>query len=461
MEVSAIRGVEEYESLDKEMLTDYRGEEIGEISQLSNAILYSTELENIEKEGFEKLQGMPEEEVLEKFREASGYFSSEVNNKDFEEYCQNVSQLTGLPISSVREAGEMMASGMKGMKDTVKAQLPNDDIYLLDNYSENSNYALIPRGKSLGVVPPSNHPAVNTVWAIGTAMKYPTMIRPANEEPLTSKRVIESLQEAGIPEEALSYLPGDREFANELLNESDLSIIFGSDRVISKYEDDETIKTFGPGNSKIYIDEKYLDSETALNIAKEAMIADGGRGCINVSQIVTEGDSEKFARKLAEEVNDYDVKDPLDDDAVIPAMPKDQAEELNSYLEGLLRGAKDLTYPEGKDRVVEKDGAGFIRPTVVYIEEDPKGHKLFNELPFQYSSVANYEDGILDDTLTLTMLTDDMDKIKGALMNNSIEKVYVGVPSNDIDLRQPHEGYLSDFLFKKKAYKKSDRISKF
>lgn len=458
MEINGIRGGEEYESLDKETLTNYKGEEVGEISQLSSVILHSGELENIEEEGLEKLRGMPEEEVLERIRASAEHFSSEVNGKGFEEYCENVSRLTGLPISDIRNAAEMMAGGMKNIEVTVRAQLPDSDLELLNNYSENSNYVLTPRGKSLGVVPPSNHPAVNSVWVTGTAMKYPTMVRPANEEPLTSKRVIESLQKAGIPGEALSYLPGGREFANELLNSSDLGIIFGSDRTISRYEENDDIVTYGPGNSKIYVDEEYPDEEAALDIAKQAMIKDGGKGCINVSEIVTDGDAEEFARKLAEEVSNYKVKDPLNEDAVIPAMPKGQAERFNSYVEEGLEDAKDLTHPDGKGRLVERNGAGFIRPTVIYIEDNPEGHDLFTELPFQYSSVAGYEEGILDDTLTLTMLTEDEEKVQEALDNPNIEKVYVGVPSTEIDLRQPHEGYLSDFLFKKKAYKTDGKL---
>lgn len=459
MKVTALRGGEEYKSLDKEVLTNYSGEEIGEISQLSPMVLYTGEMDKLEEEGFRKLQEMPTKEVLEKIRTSADYFSSEVDGRDFEEYCENVSQLTGLPISDVRKAGKMMAGGLKEVEQTVKAQLPNENLDLLDGYEEGNNFVLSPKGKSLGVVPPSNHPAVNTVWVNGTAMKFPTAIRPANEEPLTSRRVIRSLQETGLPDEALSYLPGDRQFADELLNESDLGIIFGSDRVISKYEDNGRIETFGPGNSKLYIDEDYVDEDIALDIAKEAMMADGGRGCINISQIVTEENGRKFAERLAEEVNDYDLKDPLDEEAVIPAMNKEDAERLNSYIEEAIKGAEDLTYPNELDRYAVKDGAGFIRPTVVYINDNPDEHELFTEFPFQYSSVTDYEEGILKDTLTLTMLTDDTDKVEEALSDPSIEKVYVGVPSNDIDLKQPHEGYLADFLFKKKAYKMDSEFS--
>ncbi|MFP4115657.1 MAG: aldehyde dehydrogenase family protein [Candidatus Aenigmatarchaeota archaeon] len=455
MDIHLNRGGEEYESLDKVPLTDFKGQEIGEASQTSSVILYSGDLDQSRKEGFEALREMPQEELLETIEEAADYFSSNTGDIDYDEYCQKVTSLTGLPISDVKRAGKMLEGAMRNIEETVRAQTPDSDLSLYDGFSPEGNFVYVPEGKNLGVVTPSNHPAVNSLWLSAVGMKYPTMVRPSNDEPLTPKRVIDSLYEAGLPENSLHFLPGDREFGNSLVNETDKGIVFGGPDIKERYQGNPDIKAFGPGNSKIYIDEDFVGEDMALDLAKNSMMKDGGRGCINISQVVVEDGVKDFAEELAEEVRDIEPTSPYEEDAQIPAMPMEEAEKFNKLLEESLEGgAVDFTYDEGSERLVKKDGTTYLKPTVTYIPQG-ESHPLFNEFPFQYSSVTDYSEGILSDSLTLTMLTNDEEKIENALMNPTVEKVYVDVPSCDIDIKEPHEGYISDFLYEKKAFREA------
>ncbi|MFP4116770.1 MAG: aldehyde dehydrogenase family protein [Candidatus Aenigmatarchaeota archaeon] len=454
-EIHLNRGGEDYESMDKTPLTDFREEEIGEISQASSVILYSGDLDESRKGGFEALREIPEEKLLQNIEEAADYFSSDAGGMDYDEYCRKVTSLTGLPISDVKRAGEMLEGAMRGVDETVEAQTPNQDLSLYDAFSSEGNFVYAPEGRNLGIITPSNHPAVNALWLSGLGMKYPTMIRPSNDEPLTPKRVTDSLYEAGLPENSLHFLPGDREFGNTLVNETDKGIVFGGPDIKGRYQENPDVKAFGPGNSKIYIDEDFVGEDMALDLAKNSMMKDGGRGCINISQVVVEDGVKDFAEELAEEVREIEPVIPYQEEAQIPAMPMEEAKRFNKLLqESLEGGAADFTYDEGSKRLVKKDGAAYLRPTVTYIPQG-EGHPLFNEFPFQYSSVTDYSEGILSDSLTLTMLTNDKDKVEEALMNPTVEKVYVGVPSCDIDIKEPHEGYISDFLYEKKAFREA------
>ncbi|MFB6216119.1 MAG: aldehyde dehydrogenase family protein, partial [Candidatus Aenigmatarchaeota archaeon] len=291
------------------------------------------------------------------------------------------------------------------------------------------------------------------VSALG--MKYPTFVKPSKDEPLTIQRLTGAMYESDMPDDTLYFMPGNRDFGDELIGNTDKGIVFGGEEMEEKYEGKEDVKTFGPGNSKIYVDEDYVDEDIALELAESSMMRDGGRGCINISQVVVDSDeseAKRFAEELADEIRDIDVMDPHDEDAVIPADGEGTAESLNEYVNQNLGTAEDVVHNDPDDRLVERDGAKFLKPTVVYTE-DGNESPLFTELPFQYSAVAPYSEGALDDTLTLTMLTDDEDKVEEAVLNPSIKKVYSGVPTNDIDLKEPHEGYLSDHLYEKKAFR--------
>jgi hypothetical protein len=450
------RGGENHDYLTskRELLKTYKGKPIGEICQTPEILINGSAIYNTKKIGCEALRKLPESELLAIIRKAGDNFLNEnYLGMDYKEHCRNVVLLTGLPITSVENAGHILYQGLHNMAEVLLAQTPNNNLGQYDlNLGNTGSFKYIPRGTNMGVVAPSNHPAVNSLWLMALAVKYPLLIRPSNEEPLTIRRLVDSLYNAGLPEHSIYFLPGDRQISNAILQESDLGMIFGSRGTISQYDGNSKIKTYGPGNSKIYIDEEYLEYGGAIRLAVDSIMRDGGRGCINTHQIVTAKNGRQFAEVLAQELRKIEAIDPLETGAQIAATKIQTAEAINAIVDdGLSYGGIDLTTSESRPRLKIENDTCYLMPTVIYLDRGP-GHPLFTELPFQYVTVTDYSEGIFNGTLALTMLTDDETKIRDGL--TMAEKVYVGdISTMDIDLKEPHEGYLPDFLYDKKAYR--------
>ena len=68
-----------------------------------------------------------------------------------------------------------------------------------------------PTAKALGLVMPSNSPAVNSLWLPAVVLKMPVMIKPGKDEPWTPYRLIQAFIAAGAPPEAFGFYPTDHE----------------------------------------------------------------------------------------------------------------------------------------------------------------------------------------------------------------------------------------------------------
>lgn len=450
----------------------YRGNKIAEIERFPTVKINSALEKN--RKSKNNLQDTDIDQVIEIMQEAGNIFKKQSlgpGNMSFEEYAENVSKSTGLPIKNVRRSADIIQNSFKEIRSSLAAQSPMGDIKALDKgyytISTGQKAGYVRKGENLGILAPGNHPSVISLALISYASKYPIAISPSDKEPFTPARVVKALYKAGSPENTIYMLPGDREVGSKIVEDSDRAIGFGGNTLKSKYSDRSDIKVHGPGNSKIFVDKGFEDDEAVYRMMEEAMMRDGGRGCINMSHILTTGNAEEIADKMASKVIDNQILMPTSEDAVIPASPSPKrAKNINQLIQQDLTSsnAKDISRKlrDNKERLVQKNGATFLRPTVLLLEENAvtEGNRLFKEYPFQYCTVTEISEDKLDDklsdTLTLSMFTNDEEKIEAALRDPSIEKVYASqVTTCDIDLNEPHEGYLLDFLFKKKAFRPS------
>jgi acyl-CoA reductase-like NAD-dependent aldehyde dehydrogenase len=388
------------------------------------------------------------------------------------EYIENVVRVTGLPRRTVTKAVGTIHHSFTNIDAAIAAQAPDSDTTVYDtlhyNPTEDITAGYVPKGDNLGLIAPSNHPAVFTLALAVYGMKYPLAIRPSDSDPFTPTRIVHALHEAGLPEESVLLLPGDREIGEKAVEYSDMAIGFGGTELQQKYDSSATVKIHGPGNSKVFVDADRVEADTTVDRLEKAMMADGGRGCINMSQIVTTGSADLLADHLAERIGNVPVRDPLDDAARIPAVPEgEQAEKFDRLISRNLDSStvEDVTERyDDRPRVIQQNGVTFLRPTVLRLdwgEFEGGEHDLFQEFPFQYATVvsvpASEVDEALSNSLAVTLLSDDRELERTLLRDPSIEKLYAnGQLTCDIDLREPHEGYLSDLLFKKQAYRKSE-----
>lgn len=466
-EIKANLGGKYSEPYRKTAVNSYKGEKIAEIERYPT-VKVSSALEKNRK-SMKKLQETDIDRIIEVMKDAGDIFKQQrlgPEGTGFSEYTEKVSRSTGLPISNVKRSADIIEDSFKKIRSSLKAQLPTGDIETFDRgYYTNpvdQETGFVRKGDNLGILAPGNHPSVISLALISYASKYPVTISPSDKEPFTPARVVDALYQAGAPEDTVYMLPGDREVGSKVVEDSDRAIGFGGDTLKNKYSDRNEIKVHGPGNSKIFVDKGFEDEEAVYRMMEEAMMRDGGRGCINMSHIVTTGDAEKIAEEMASRVTGHEILDPTNEDAVIPASPNpDRAENINKLIQRELNGSEseDISRKIGEDeRLVRKNNTTFLRPTVLLLKDSSDQDKLFKEYPFQYCTVTEVSEEEVDDklseTLTLSMFTNDESKVESALRDPSIEKVYASQDTTcDIDLREPHEGYLLDFLFKKKAFR--------
>ncbi|MEI6246074.1 MAG: hypothetical protein WCQ64_13650, partial [Acidobacteriota bacterium] len=106
-------------------------------------------------------------------------------------------------------------------------------------------------------------------------------------------------------------------------------------------------------------------------------------------------------------------------------------------------------------RVMMVDGVGLMRPTAISVPSSE--HPLFGmELPFPFVvfTSAKRQDLVRAARQSLAVVVAGADPtiVEELLLEPTIDKVFGGgALSTEFDPREPHEGFLLDFLYQKKA----------
>ena len=230
--------------------------------------------------------------------------------------------------------------------------------------------AFIRPPQSLGLVMPSNSPAVNSLWLPAIPLKIPVVIKPGREEPWTPYRLIQAFIAAGCPAEAFGFYPADHEGAGEILRGCGRALIFGDKNTTAAYANNPAIQIHGPGYSKILIGEDQIERwPEFIDLMVSAISDNGGRSCINASAIVVPKYADEIADALARKLGPVAPLPAADENARLAgfANPK-MADFIDSAIEEGLKtpGARDVTaaFRDGP-RKVRFEGGIYLRPTIV------------------------------------------------------------------------------------------------
>ena len=223
-----------------------------------------------------------------------------------------------------------------------------------------------------GAVLPWNFPLVMAAWKIAPSLAVgcSAVIKPAEQTPLSTIRLAELMQEAGVPDGVINILPGYGETAGKAIgmhNDIDTVSFTGSSevgRMFMRYSGDSNLKGVGlemGGKSPfIVLEDAILDDELIEHAAMSAFW-NGGQNCsANMRQLIAAPLVDEFTRRIIERVKAFKLGDPLDPATDIGSMiTKDHKEMVMSYIQsGLTEGAGMLIGGES-------DFPGhFIKPTV-------------------------------------------------------------------------------------------------
>jgi acyl-CoA reductase-like NAD-dependent aldehyde dehydrogenase len=342
------------------------------------------------------------------------------------------------------------------------------DLRVLDQgYGEQSGARLsfYPTGQSLGLVMPSNSPAVNSLWLAAIPLKIPVVIKPGREEPWTPYRLIQAFIAAGCPREAFGFYPTDHEGAGEILRLCGRALIFGDKNSTAPYASNPAIQIHGPGYSKILIGDDEIERWPEFVDVMVAAISDnGGRSCINASAVVVPKYAREIAEALAQKLGPVVPLASTDESARLSGFANPKMAEFieASIQEGLtVSGARDVTdlYRQGP-RKVQFEGGTYLRPTI--IECDSFAHPLANrEFLFPYASVVTAPQSEMlaqiGPSLAVTAITRDKAFREQLLESPLIERLNFGPLSTmNVAWDQPHEGNMFEFLYKRRSLEISE-----
>jgi acyl-CoA reductase-like NAD-dependent aldehyde dehydrogenase len=379
------------------------------------------------------------------------------------QYIETLSSTSGLPYVMVRRNMEKIHYALTRMQTILNGLSRGLDLSILDTgRGEQAGVRLsyFPTTAALGLVMPSNSPAVNSLWLPSIALKTPVFIKPGKEEPWTPYRLIQAFLAAGAPAEAFGFYPTDHEGAGEILKKCGRALIFGDKSTTAQYAGNPAIQIHGPGWSKILIGADCIEHwRDYLDVMVASVSDNGGRSCINASAIVVPKYGAEIADALAQRLGPVSPTAADDPNARLSgfANPK-MADFIDGAIEEGLKtpGATDVTAKyRGGPRRVTFAGGTFIRPTVIHC--DSFAHPLANrEFLCPYASVVEVPQaemlGQIGYTLACTAITRDAEFIEQLLAFPHIERLNLGpVSTMKISWDQPHEGNLFEFLWQRRS----------
>ncbi len=471
--IPVLRRGKAYESLDKINIANHRtGETIAQVSSV-NAGIIRKDLQRI-GESRAALKKFSVEQLLEisakagkQFLNGTLPFGDKGHTQSTQEYVETLSATSGLPHAMVRRNMQKIHHALTNMKTVLNGLTRGLDLSILDNgFGEQfeTKLSFFPTTQALGLVMPSNSPAVNSLWLPAVALKIPVIIKPGKEEPWTPYRLIQAFIAAGCPAEAFGFYPTDHEGAGEILKSCGRALIFGDKNTTAQYAHNPAIQVHGPGWSKILIGDDEIENwRDYLDVMISSIADNGGRSCINASAIVVPKYAAEIAEALAQKLGPIQPTKSDDENAKLSgfANPK-MAEFIDAQIEDGLKtsGATDVTskYRDGS-RKIEFEGGVYLRPTIVLC--DSFQHPLANkEFLCPYSSVVQVSQNEMlkqiGYSLAVTAITKDKKFIEQLTEFPHIERLNIGpISTMKISWDQPHEGNMFEFLYKRRSIERA------
>jgi acyl-CoA reductase-like NAD-dependent aldehyde dehydrogenase len=488
--IPALRRGKAYASLDTVEVKDFRtGEFRATVSQV-NAGIVRKDLARV-NEAQAALKKFSVAQLIgicakagEQFLNGTLPLGDQGHTQSPQQYIETLSSTSGLPHVMVRRNMEKIHLALTNIETVLNGLSRGLDLSLLDSGSGEqfgTRLSFFPTTQALGLVMPSNSPAVNSLWLPSIALKTPVVIKPGKEEPWTPYRLIQAFIAAGAPAEPFGFYPTDHEGAGVILNACGRALIFGDKSTTAQYANNPAIQIHGPGWSKILIGEDCIEQwRDYLDVMVASISDNGGRSCINASAIVVPQYAAEIADALAQELGPVAPTKADDPSARLSgfANPK-MADFIDGQIEEGLKtpGAVDVTAkyrtpltPSDGERVAEGrvrgsarkvtfDGGVFIRPTIVLC--DSFQHPLANrEFLCPYASVVQVPQNEMlrqiGYTLAASVITKDPTFIEQVMAYPHIERLNIGpVSTMKISWDQPHEGNMFEFLWQRRSIERA------
>ena len=467
--IPCLRFGEEYRSFNESEVKDYRNGSVKATMSQVNAGVIRRDLLKIEQ-ARDALQKLSTRELIDISAKAGELFlngnlplgnGSELQSA--QDYLETLSATSGLPHVMVKRNMDKIHYALTHIELILNGLTRGIDPLILDRgFGEQagSPVCFYPTTNALGLVMPSNSPAVNSLWLPSIALKIPIVMKPGRDEPWTPFRLIQAFIAAGCPREAFGFYPTDHEGAADILRLCNRALIFGDKSTTDLYAGNPGVQVHGPGFSKVLIGEDEIENwPDFIDVMASSISDNGGRSCVNASAVIVPKYAKEIADALGKRLGSLKPL-PIDDpNAVLSgfANPK-----MGEWIDGAIdadlavKGAFDATaqYREGP-RLINTEGGTYLCPTIVHCES--MAHPLSNrEFLCPYASVVEVPQaemlGAIGPTLVVSAITKDQSFTKKLLAASNIERLNLGpISTMKISWDQPHEGNMFEFLYKRRS----------
>jgi acyl-CoA reductase-like NAD-dependent aldehyde dehydrogenase len=462
-----------YESLDQIEIKDHRTGEVRATVSTINAGILRKDFRRL-GEARAALKKFSVAELIamsakagEHFLNGTLPFGDKGHTQSADEYVATLSATSGLPHVMVRRNMTKIHYALTHLDVVLNGLSRGLDMTIIDQGTGEqfgTKLSFFPTCQALGLVMPSNSPAVNSLWLPAIALKTPVVIKPGREEPWTPYRLIQAFIAVGVPSEAFGFYPTDHEGAGEILKSCGRALIFGDKSTTDLYANNPAVQVHGPGWSKFLIGDDCIENwRDYLDVIAGAISDNGGRSCINASCVVVPKYAAEIADALAQKLGPIAPTANDDPNARLSgfANPK-MADFIDSAIETGLQtpGATDATAKyRGGPRKVTFEGGLYLRPTIVHCESF--AHPLANkEFLCPYASVVEcpqkemlHQIGY---SLAVSAITKDAAFIDEIMAFPEIERLNIGpVSTMAISWDQPHEGNMFEFLWRRRSIERA------
>ena len=236
-------------------------------------------------------------------------------------------------------------------------------------------------------ITPFNFPAMVPLWfypyAIAAGNTF--VLKPSEQVPLSQLRIVELLQNTGLPKGVMNVVHGGKDAVDAVLRHPDVvGVSFVGSSPVARYiyktaaEHGKRVQALGGAKNHVVV-MPDADVDRAVEIISESVFGCAGQRCLAGSVIVGTGKSyEPLREKLVSAAKSLRLGNGLDAGVTMgPLVSKRHREKVISYIEsGVSDGAKLAV--DGRSASVSKYPDGAFLGATVFDEVDP-GMKIGRE----------------------------------------------------------------------------------
>jgi aldehyde dehydrogenase (NAD+) len=385
-------------------------------------------------------------------RDAVLFEVADLIEENVDELAETLTREEGKPISSSRgevsRTAEMFRYFAGDARRATGRTVPSND-------PETFTYTFREPLGVVSLITPWNFPIGTPGWKIAPALAAGNVVvfKPSSEAPMIAKRLVELLEEAGLPDGVMNLVVGSGSTVGDELttNEGVDGVSFtGSTKIGTHIA--ETVASRGipiqteMGGKNPLVVLPDADVEAAVDAAVAGAFGGTGQACTATSRLIVHEDvADEVTEAVVERAESFTVGPGMEDPDMGPAVSENQDESNFQYVD--VAHEEGATLLTGGDRPPEYDTGYFIEPTV-FADVDPEMRIAQEEVfgpVLAVLRVSDFDEAVavangVDYGLSASVFTGDMARAREFTRRVEAGVVKVNGTTSGSDIQMPFGG---------------------